>query len=173
MTDKKFFKGDIGWLSELKESVSIPILRKDFIVDPIQVEESKAFGADAILLIVRILSDKRLKELISLANDMEMDSLVEVHDMEDLKRAIDSGASIIGINNRDLSSFHVDINTTIELVSYIPDGYIVVSESGISNKDDIEMLRKYRINAVLVGTSIMKSRDIREKVRELIEAGRR
>ncbi len=172
LTDEKFFKGNISWLPEVKRTVSIPVLRKDFILDPIQLEEAKAYGADAILLIVRILSYHRLRELISISKDMDMAALVEVHDEEDIKKALDCGAEIIGINNRDLSTFRVDINTTIKLVPHIPDGYIVVSESGISDARDVEMLKKYKINAVLVGTSIMKSNDIRKKLQELVNAGK-
>ncbi len=172
LTDEKFFKGNISWLPEVKRTVSIPVLRKDFILDPIQLEEAKAYGADAILLIVRILSYHRLRQLISISKDMDMAALVEVHDEEDIKKALDCGAEIIGINNRDLSTFRVDINTTIKLVPHIPDGYIVVSESGISDARDVEMLKKYKINAVLVGTSIMKSNDIRKKLQELVNAGK-
>ena len=173
LTDKRFFKGDISWLPEVKKAVSIPILRKDFILDPIQLEEAKVYGADAVLLIVRILPYHKLKELISISKDMEIAALVEVHDEDDIKKAVDCGAEIIGINNRDLSTFHVDINTTIKLLQYIPDGHIVVSESGISEAKDVEMLRTYnKINAILVGTSIMKSKGIREKVQELVNAGK-
>ncbi len=173
LTDKKFFHGNIKWLPLLKENVAIPILRKDFILDPIQIEESKLFGADAILLIVRILSNKRLKELISLAEEMELDVIVEVHDIEDLKRALDVGASIIGINNRDLNSFNVDLKNTLNLLPYIPYEKVIISESGISEAKHIEMLKKYNVNAVLVGTSIMKSIDIKNKLRELTAAAKR
>ena len=172
LTEKRFFKGDISWLPELKKAVSIPILRKDFIIDPIQLKEAKVYGADAVLLIVRILPEKRLEELISISNDLGMDALVEVHDEEDIKKAIDSGAEIIGINNRDLTTFHVDTNTTLRLLKFIPDGYTIVSESGISGAKDVAMLKGNRINAALVGTAIMKSPDIRQKVRELVNAGK-
>lgn len=173
LTDKKFFKGNISWLPAVKKETSIPILRKDFILDPIQLEEAKAYGADAVLLIVRIVPDYRLKELISLSKDMNISALVEVHDEDDIRRAMDCGAEIIGINNRDLNTFHVDVNITKRLLSYIPDGYVVVSESGISEPRDVHKLKSYRkINAVLVGTSIMKSKDIRKKVQELLAAGR-
>jgi len=169
LTEKKFFKGDIELIPEVKNAVSIPILRKDFILDPVQIEEAKAYGADAVLLISRILSYERLKELIRLSNEMDLSALVEVHDEEDIKKAIDSGAEIIGINNRDLSTFNVDINTTIRLLPHIPEGFIIVSESGIEKREDIELLKKTgRVNAVLVGTSIMKSKDIRKKIRELL-----
>ncbi len=168
LTEKRFFKGDIGLIPEVKRAVSIPILRKDFILDPIQIEEAKAYGADAVLLISRILSYESLRDLIRLSKEMDLSALVEVHDEEGIKKAIDSGAEIIGINNRDLSTFHVDINTTIRLLPHIPEGFVIVSESGIEKREDIELLEKTgRVNAVLVGTSIMKSKDIRKKIREL------
>ena len=168
LTEKRFFKGDIGLIPEVKRAVSIPILRKDFILDPIQIEEAKAYGADAVLLISRILSYESLRDLIRLSKEMDLSALVEVHDEEDIKKAIDAGAEIIGINNRDLSTFHVDINTTIRLLPHIPEGFVIVSESGIEKREDIELLEKTgRVNAVLVGTSIMKSKDIRKKIREL------
>ena len=172
LTEKRFFKGDISWLPQLKKAISIPILRKDFIIDPIQVKEAKAYGADAVLLIVRILTEKSLKELFSISKDLGMDVLVEVHNEGEIKKAIDVGADIIGINNRDLTTFHVDKNTTFRLLKYIPDDCTIVSESGISGGKDVSLLKAHGINAVLVGTTIMKSRDIRKKVRELVNAGK-
>ncbi len=173
ITEKKFFKGNIEWLPELKKKVSIPILRKDFIIDPIQIEETKSFGADAILLIARILPENLLKEFISICKQVELDPLVEIHDLEDLKKALRCEAEIIGINNRDLSTFRVDIRKTAELLKYIPEGLLIVSESGISKKEDVEFLKKQRIDAILVGTSIMRSKDIRKKVKEIVASAKR
>jgi len=170
LTERKFFKGDIGFIPEIKEEVSIPILRKDFILEPIQLEEAKAYGADAVLIIVRILSDEMLKRLIRESKDMNFAPIVEVHTEDEIKRALDAGADIIGINNRDLDTFVVDINTTIKLAKFIPNGCLLISESGIHDAEDIIKLKPVGINAVLVGTSIMKSKDIGSKVRELVMA---
>lgn len=172
LTERKFFKGDIGFIPEIKEEVGIPILRKDFILDPIQLEEAKAYGADAVLIIVRILSDEMLERLIRESKDMGLAPVVEVHTEEDIKRALDAGADIIGINNRDLSTFRVDIDTTIRLSKFIPARCLLISESGIYSAEDILRLRVVGVDAVLVGTSIMKSDDINSKVRELVKAGR-
>jgi len=172
LTDRRFFGGDIRHLPAVRNAVSLPVLRKDFIVDPIQVAESLLYGADAILLIARILSRKRLKELLAMARESGIACLTEVHNRDELNMAVDCGADIIGINNRDLTTFEVDINTTFDLAPLIPDGCIRVSESGISNGGDIVRLRQNRIHAVLVGTSLMKSTDIRAKTRELVDAGR-
>jgi indole-3-glycerol phosphate synthase len=172
LTEKHFFKGDISWLPEIKKSVSIPVLRKDFILDPIQLEESKAFGADAVLIIVRTVSNSRLKELVKIAKELELECLVEVHNKDEISMAEDVGAKIIGINNRDLETFKIDLNLTFTLASYIPKECVKVSESGISEPDHIKKLKEKGINAVLVGTAIMKSKNIKQKVKELVEAGK-
>ena len=172
LTDRTFFKGDINWLPEIKKAVSIPVLRKDFILDPIQLEESKAFGADAVLIIVRAVSNSRLNELIKVAEELRLDCLVEVHSKDEIDRARDAGAKIIGINNRDLRTFNVDINLTFTLAPHIPQDCLKVSESGISKAEHIKSLKKAGIDAVLIGTAIMKSSDIRSKVREFVEAGK-
>jgi indole-3-glycerol phosphate synthase len=158
-------------MPRLKSAVSLPILRKDFIIDEIQVRESVLYGADAVLLIARILSRQQLKELLGICRKLGLAALTEVHDRDDLEKAIDCGAEIIGINNRDLDTFKVDLNTTIELVPRVADKYIIVSESGIRNGKDIQLLKRSGVQAVLVGTSIMKSDDLAEKTRELVDAG--
>jgi indole-3-glycerol phosphate synthase len=173
LTDKRFFNGGLEVLPRLKKAVSLPVLRKDFIVDEIQVRESFMYGADAILLIVRLLSQQQLKSLIKLCKDLGMDALVEVHDKKDLENALESEANIIGINNRDLETFEVDLRTTMALAPLLPNRHISVSESGISNKDDIQLLTRSGINAVLVGSSIMRSDDLFHKARELVLAGKR
>ena len=172
ITDKRFFKGDIGYLRSLKGATAVPLLRKDFILDAVQVEESFLYGADAILLIARILSEKALAALIALAKDLGLAALVEVHDRGDLEKALRCGASIIGVNNRDLDSFEVDLNATLEIAPLVPPGCVLVSESGIEGREHIRMLRGTNVRAVLVGTSIMKSRDVEKKTRELVRAGR-
>ncbi len=172
LTDEKFFGGNLNNLPPLKQAVSLPILRKDFIIDEIQVTEALLFGADAILLIVRILSRQQLKDLLAGAGESGLAVLTEIHDRADLETAVDCGAEIIGINNRDLDTFEVDIKTTLEIAPLIPENYIVVSESGISTGEDIGRVKTCGVQAVLVGTSIMKSDDPAEKVRELVEAGR-
>ena len=172
LTDKKFFRGDINYLPRLKKAISLPILRKDFIIDEIQVKESFLYGADAILLIARILSRQQLKRFLDTCQDLGLAALTEVHDRDDLKMSIDCGAEILGINNRNLDSFEVDLTTTIKLVPLVPENYIVVSESGIRTGKDIQLLRKSGVRAVLVGTSIMKSDNVAEKTRELVWAGR-
>jgi len=171
LTDKRFFQGDLNHLPRLKKAISLPILRKDFIIDEVQVQEASIFGADAILLIARILPQALLSDLISACREMGMVPLTEVHDSDDLDKAIDCGAEIIGINNRDLDSFIVDINTTFELAPLVPDDRIIISESGLATKAEIRSLKDTRVQAVLVGSSLMKSNDLAEKTTELVDAG--
>ena len=171
LTDQKFFQGDLSQLPRLKRAVSLPVLRKDFIIDEVQVSEAKFYGADAILLIARILSRTQLKELISMCRELNIAPLTEIHDREDLEKAIAGGAEIIGINNRDLDSFRVDINTTFELAPEVPDDCILISESGITNKEDILSLKDSRIHAVLVGSALMKSEDLAETTAQFVNAG--
>lgn len=173
LTDKRFFNGGLEYLPRLKKAVSLPVLRKDFIVDEIQVRESFMYGADAVLLIVRLLSQRQLKSLINLCKGLGMATLVEVHDRNDLKKALESDAKIIGINNRNLETFEVDLRTTMALAPLVPNRHISVSESGVSNGNDIQSLRRSGINAVLVGSSIMKSEDVLGKARKLVLAGKR
>jgi indole-3-glycerol phosphate synthase len=167
LTDSRFFGGDLNDLPRLKEAVSVPILRKDFILDGIQIRESFLYGADAILLIARILSREALKELIAVSKRFGLTPLTEVHDRDDLEKAVDAGAEVIGINNRDLDTFEILLQTTFGLAPLIPKRCIKVSESGISGKEEIGLLRSVGIQAVLVGTSIMKSEEMKVKLREL------
>jgi indole-3-glycerol phosphate synthase len=170
LTDSRFFGGDLTDLPRLKKAVSVPLLRKDFILDEIQVEESFLYGADAILLIARLLSRETLRTLIAASTEFEMTPLIEIHDRDDLEKAVDGGAEMIGINNRDLDTFEVSLQTTLDLAPLIPQGCIKVSESGILGKEEIGLLRSAGIQAALVGTSIMKSQEMTAKLRELASA---
>ena len=170
LTDEKFFGGDLHNLPRLKKAVSLPILRKDFIIDEIQVRESSLFGADGVLLIVRLLSQEQLKDLLGACLHLGIAALVEVHDREDLEKAVSCGAEIIGINNRDLDTFKVSLNTTLQLAPLVPNHCALVAESGIMDKGDIGLLNGCGIGAVLVGSSLMKSDDIEKKTKELVDA---
>ncbi|MFZ7133549.1 MAG: indole-3-glycerol phosphate synthase TrpC [Eubacteriales bacterium] len=167
LTEKQFFLGENQHLISAKEATTIPILRKDFVIDPYQIVEARAIGADAILLITAILGQHQLREYIALTNQLGMRALVEVHDVEELQIALQCGAQIIGINNRDLKTFHTDLHTTEELIQHIPKGKIIVSESGISTKEDMRYLGNLGIHAVLIGESLMQALSIAEKVKEL------
>jgi len=171
LTDTRFFGGDLRYLPRLKRATSLPIMRKDFIVDEIQVRESFQWGADAILLIARIASRQKLKALLGMCQDFGMAALTEVHDRNDLNKALECGADIIGINNRDLDTFKVDLATTLRLAPQVPAGHIIISESGIRNGENVQALQKAGVHSILVGTALMKSEDIGKKARELIQAG--
>jgi len=171
LTDKRFFQGDLAQLPHLKRAISLPILRKDFIIDELQVREAFLYGADAILLIARILSRRQLKELIFMCRELGMASLTEVHDKDDLEKALASGADIIGINNRDLDSFKVDIGTTFALAPLVPKYLILVSESGIEKGEDIPALNSAGVHAVLVGSALMKNKDPAAMTSEIVKAG--
>ncbi|MCJ7605135.1 MAG: indole-3-glycerol phosphate synthase TrpC [Dehalococcoidales bacterium] len=168
LTESKYFQGRLDYLTAVKGAVDIPVLRKDFIFDPYQVYESAAAGADAILLIVAVLTDGQLDELQSLANDLGLACLVEVHDESEVERAVGAGVRIIGINNRDLVTFDVDITTTGRLRPLIPEGPITVSESGIRTRDDMTLLQGYGVDAILVGESLVTSENIPQTIKELL-----
>ena len=168
LTDKRFFSGNILHISEVRKTVNLPVLRKDFIIDEYQVYESRYNGADAILLIARILTKDQIKSFMHLAATIGMDSVVEVHDDIDLEKAIVAGAGIIGINNRDLGTLKVDSENALRLTSRIPNEVIKISESGIRNNADIAALKQKGINAVLVGTTFLEASDIGAKVREVM-----
>jgi indole-3-glycerol phosphate synthase len=168
LTEANYFGGNIEHLAAIKEAVGLPLLRKDFIFDPYQVYESRAYGADALLLIATILSQGQLEELISLSHSVGLKCLVEVHNEGEVERAVLSDAELIGVNNRDLNTFAVDINTTRRLRPLVPKEKITVSESGIKNRRDIEKLRKWRVDAVLVGEALVTASDVRAKMKELL-----
>jgi len=171
LTDVKYFQGSLDYLKDIKDALGdkkIPLLRKDFILDPYQVYESRAYGADAILLIVAILNPEKLNELLRLSHDFNMDCLVEVHNESELEIALHSGARMIGINNRDLSTFEVDLKTTERLRPLVPKDRIVVSESGIKDRSDIEKLAGWGVDAVLIGESLMSAPDIAARMKEFL-----
>jgi indole-3-glycerol phosphate synthase len=168
LTDREFFAGEKTYLPGIREKVSLPLLRKDFIIDPCQIYETRLIGADALLLIAGILEMRRLVEYLALTKDLGLCALVEVHDREDLDKALVAGAGIIGINNRNLQTFVTDLRTSCDLISHIPEDRIVVSESGIRTRSDIETLRLAGIHAFLIGETLMKAADRGEKLRELM-----
>jgi indole-3-glycerol phosphate synthase len=168
LTDEIFFQGKLEYLTEIKKSVNIPVLRKDFIVDPYQIYEARSAGADAILLIAALLSGEDIRNFLNLATELGMECLVEVHSEQELKKVLQTNADIIGINNRDLNTFITRLDTTFQLRPMIPEDKIVVSESGIKTRADVLELFNKKINAVLVGESLMKSTDIATKLRELL-----
>ncbi|MFP4027942.1 MAG: indole-3-glycerol phosphate synthase TrpC [Candidatus Brocadiia bacterium] len=167
LTDEPFFQGCPEYLQQVKAAVKIPILRKEFILDPIQVVQSRSLGADCVLLIVACLSRDQLSELLGLAGEWGLDALVEAHDTDELEIAKSCGAELIGINNRNLRTFEVDLSTTQRLAADLPAETVLVSESGISGPEDIEQLKQCGVDAVLVGELLMRSEDIEGAVRRL------
>lgn len=168
LTEDKYFLGSLENLKNVQKAVNKPILRKDFIIDEYQIVESRANGADAVLLIANILNEYKLSKFMKLINDLGMQSLTEVHSEDEVKKVLDVGANIIGINNRDLKTFKTDIRNTEKLVQLIPENKIKVSESGIFSAEDVRYLKKIGIDAILVGEAIMASKDISAKITELI-----
>jgi len=169
LTDPRF-QGELAHLLQIKESGAsqrAPVMRKDFIFDPYQVVETRAAGADAMLLIVAILEPAQLKELLEAAQAHWMQCLVEVHDEAELETAVDAGADIVGINNRDLRTFTTDLSVTERLAPLVPRGKQIVSESGIFTRDHLRQMNRIRVNAVLVGEALVTAPDVGEKVREL------
>jgi len=170
LTDEKYFKGNLSYLKSIRENVETPLLRKDFIVDPYQVYEARYYGADALLLIVAALDQTALKSLLELTHSLGMNAIVEVHDGEELERALDADARIIGINNRDLRTFNVDLKVSIDLSKKVPQDKIVIAESGISSIEDIDMLRGKGVHVFLIGETFMKAPDPGQKLSELINS---
>jgi indole-3-glycerol phosphate synthase len=169
LTDATYFGGKTEHLIEVKNTVQIPVLRKEFIIDTYQVYESRAIGADAILLIAGILSDHQLKSFLQLAKEIGLSCLVEVHNRDELFRVLHTNADVIGINNRDLKTFNVNIQTSLQLKMEIPDPIITVSESGIHNREDVELLEDVGFDGILVGESLVRSENIGEKLLNLIK----
>jgi indole-3-glycerol phosphate synthase len=169
LTDTKFFQGSLQDMVAVKSAIALPVLRKDFIIDAYQLYEARYYGADAVLLIAAILDNAHLQNFIHLAHGLGLDALVEVHSKGELQAALDCGAEIIGINNRDLETFKTSIATTMELAQYIPDSCILVSESGISTYEDVKELASVGVDAILVGEALITSPDIEGKVKELLE----
>ncbi len=172
LTESRYFQGSLNHLKDIKDALGekrLPLLRKDFIVDPYQVYEARAYGADSLLLIVAILTPERLAELMGLSHELGMTCLIEVHNEEEIEIALGSQARIIGINNRDLNTFTVDLTTTKRLRPLIPADRIVVSESGIKDSNDMAKLRQWGVDAVLIGESLMSAPDIAAKMKELLK----
>ncbi|MBI2913747.1 MAG: indole-3-glycerol phosphate synthase TrpC [Chloroflexi bacterium] len=170
LTDEKHFQGSLEHLAGVREALPAgpPLLRKDFLFDPYQVYEARVDGADAVLLIAAILNSLLLAQLIALAGDLGMAALVEVHDEAEVERALAAGAEVIGINNRDLRTFEVDLRTTERLRPLVPPEKTVVSESGIFTRDDVLRLQALGVNAVLVGEALVAAPDLGTKIRELL-----
>ena len=168
LTDKHFFAGELDYLRAIRDTVDVPLLRKDFTIDPYHIYQARVAGADAILLIVAALTASQLRTFMEVAASLALACLVEVHTREELAIALDVEAQIIGINNRDLRTFHTDIATTFQLREAIPGGRVVVSESGIYSREDVMKLQEAGVHAMLVGESLMRSPDIGEQVRRLI-----
>lgn len=168
LTDEQYFQGKLEYLNDIRLQVGLPLLRKDFIVHEHQVYESVVAGADAILLIVAALEQEQLVKLYDIAKSCQLDVLVEVHDLPEMDRALDLGADIIGINNRNLKTFQVDLKTTEELAEEIPNDCVAVSESGIKTAEDVRFLRAQGINAILVGETLMRASNTKLKIQELL-----
>ena len=167
LTDIDFFQGADAYLQQARAACALPVLRKDFIIDPYQVYEARVIGADCILLIVAALADAMLAELLQLAEHLQMDCLVEVHDATELERALQTPAPLIGINNRDLRSFETSLDVTLDMLGQIPDDRLVVTESGIHTADDVSLMRGRGVHTFLVGEAFMKAPDPGEKLAQL------
>ena len=168
LTERKFFEGNAAYVPQISSVVGLPLLRKDFIIDPYQINETRVLGADALLLIARLLEAGELRDFLGLASELGLAALVEVHDAADMEKAVSSGARIVGINNRDLATFRTDLEVSIRLARMVPKGVTVVSESGIDSRGDIEKLMEAGIHAFLVGESLMREKDVGKKLRELM-----
>ncbi|MBQ0724234.1 MAG: indole-3-glycerol phosphate synthase TrpC [Cycloclasticus sp.] len=168
LTDKDFFQGCEEYLQQARAACTLPVIRKDFIIDAYQVYEARAIGADCILLIVAALDDAQLSSLYQLATDLGMDVLVEVHDAVELQRALRLNLTLVGINNRNLRTFETSLQTTIDLLELIPDDIIVVSESGLHQAEDIAMLKRHQVHTFLIGEAFMRCEDPGEALKNLI-----
>ncbi len=161
LTDREYFGGDLAALRRVTAAVDLPVIRKDFVVDALQVLEARAAGADAVLLIVRILDDARLRELHDAVRALEMDALVEAHNADEVRRALDAGATLLGVNNRDLDNFVTDLELSVRLAPTVPAGVTFVAESGIRAAADVDRLGAAGVDAILVGESLMRQPDLR------------
>jgi indole-3-glycerol phosphate synthase len=168
LTDEQYFQGSLSYLTRVRDAVAVPVLRKDFILDESQIFEAVCAGADAILLIVAALEQPQLEYLLRVATDFQLDVLVEVHTMTELDRALATDAAIIGINNRNLATFEVDLNTTEELSEQTPEEIVLVSESGIKSAEDTSRILACGCNAILVGETLMRAGDVHAMVEELV-----
>lgn len=167
LTDIDYFQGADAYLQQAREACALPVLRKDFVIDPYQVFEARALGADCILLVVAALDDNRLVELWQLADELRLDALVEVHDAEEMERALATPAPLIGVNNRNLRTFETSLETTFDLLSGFPEDRLLVTESGIHTRDDVQQMRDRGVHTFLVGEAFMKAEQPGEKLSEL------
>ncbi len=167
LTEEDFFQGSKEYLCQIREKIHTPLLRKDFIVDPYQIYQSKVLGADVILLIVAALDKEKLSLFQRIAKELGLQCLVEIHNIEELKIALDTGADIIGINNRNLKTFETSLETTAKLIDKIPREKTIISESGINNRKDMQYLESLEVDGVLIGESLMRTDSIEKKIREL------
>ena len=167
LTEESYFQGSSEYLRQIRRAVSVPILRKDFIIDPYQIYEARVIGADAVLLIAALLDEAALKDYVKIAHFLGLACLTEVHNEAELAVALEAGGEIIGINNRDLKTFHVDLNTTARLARLIPKGRVLVSESGVTDPADVQTLKECGANAVLIGETLMCSADVAQTLRQL------
>ena len=168
LTEKKYFQGRLEYLDEIRKTVGLPLLRKDFIIDEYQLFESRAAGADAVLLITACLDKNQIQDYLGTAAGLGLDVLVESHTYQELDKALIANAKLVGINNRDLTTFKVDLRTTLDLLKDIPDDCTVVSESGIATREDVVQLQQAGVDAVLVGESLMREKDIGKKIKKLL-----
>ncbi|MFQ5863181.1 MAG: indole-3-glycerol phosphate synthase TrpC [Candidatus Brocadiales bacterium] len=168
LTDEKFFHGKLAHLEDVRKAVKLPLLRKDFIIDEYQLIEARTSGADAVLLIAALLDEKKLEALLGTASGLKLNCLVEVHTEEELKKVLNTPATLLGINNRDLHTFKTDLETTLRLRPLIPRDKTVISESGIKSRSDVTRLEEAGVDAILVGEALVQSEDIGEKIRELM-----
>jgi len=169
LTEPKWFLGSDRYLEEISETVSIPCLRKDFTIDPYMIYQAKVFGAGAVLLICSLLETEVIKEYINIADSLGLSQIVEAHDEKEIESAMDAGARIIGVNNRNLKDFSVDINNSGRLRSMVPESTLFVAESGIKTREDVAALEKIGVNAVLIGETLMRSADKKKMLKELIQ----
>jgi len=169
LTDKEFFQGDLSYLTQIRKVVELPILRKDFIIHEVQIAEASVAGADAVLLIVAALEQERLEALYAEALALQLDVLVEVHNMEELERALDLGANCIGINNRNLVTFEVDLATTENLSEEVPESVLLVCESGLKTQADTQRALDAGCNAILVGETLMRASDVAAQIHALLD----
>ena len=167
LTDEKFFYGSLDYIPLVRQEIQLPVIRKDFIIHELQIEEAGNYGADAILLIAAILDRNQIRDYLQMSTELGMDTLVEVHDEKELEKSLIAGSRLIGINNRDLRDFTVDLKTTIRLRREIPDSIPVVSESGIKSREDMKMLEDESIAAALIGETFMRSGDREAALREI------
>jgi indole-3-glycerol phosphate synthase len=167
LTEPDFFLGSDAYLREIAQTVSVPALRKDFILDPYQIYQARFLGAKAVLLICAILDSKKLGSFLELAGELGLSCLTEVHDADELKQALSVGARVIGVNNRDLKTFQVDLYNSVRLRQLTPPGILFTAESGVSRREDVELLERNGVDAVLIGETLMRSSDRQKALREL------